>query len=66
MKDNQYYKAYKKVRKTWNIRPVEKVVTSKKEYDRNEAKQHVRLVVDEELEAYDDYEWFNDPIDNNI
>lgn len=67
MKENQYYKSYKKVRKTWDRNPVEQVVKSKKEYDRNCAKKEIKEVIDEELEAYDfDVDWYNSPIDNTI
>ncbi len=67
IRENSYYKAFKKVRRTWDRNPVEQVVKSKKENNRNEAKQQIRQIVDEELEAYDfDVEWYNDPIDNNI
>jgi len=64
MNDNQYFKSYKKIRKTWDRSPVEQVVPSKKEYNRQEAKQHVKEVIDEELEAYNfDVEYYNDILD---
>ena len=40
IKENEWYKAYKKVRKDWgNVNPVEKVVPSKKEYKRSKDKR---------------------------
>ena len=56
------YDSTKKVRKTWKISPVEKVVTSKKEYNRQEAKAEMKEAIDEELDYLDG--WSN-PIDWN-
>jgi hypothetical protein len=64
MNNNQYYKAHKRVRKTWGISPVEKVVKSKKEYDRSVAKKQVKEVIEDEIDDW--FEWYNDPVNWNI
>lgn len=64
IKDNMYYKADKKIRRTWGISPVEKVVQSKKDYNRQDAKMETKELVNEELEDDDFDWWFNDPSDN--
>jgi|WetSurSiteA1Bulk_404760.scaffolds.fasta_scaffold21454_3 hypothetical protein len=65
MKENTTYKSWKKIRRTWDINPVERVVPSKKEYDRQKAKKQMKEIIDEEL-SDDLFGWYNDPIDNNI
>ena len=49
---NDGIKAYKKIRKSWEINPRERVVESKKEYDRNEAKKELK----ESFAELDDYD----------
>jgi hypothetical protein len=58
-----YSKDFKVKRRVWAINPKERVVTSKKEYNRQDAKKEVKEVVSDELneEAYDfDVDYYND------
>lgn len=69
MKNESKYKSashrvLKKTRKTWEISPVERVVRSNKEYNRQEAKQELKEVIDEELDDFD--WWYNDGFENEI
>ena len=53
--ENQYYKANKKIRKTWLINPSEKIKESIKQYKRTSIKQDLKKIIDEELEFMDEY-----------
>lgn len=56
----------KVTRKVWLINPRERIVTSKKEYDRSTLKEELRKdLLNTDSEEYDDYEWYNDVIDLN-
>lgn len=45
--NNSNYKIYKKIRKTWEISPVEKIKDSNKKYDRNKSKNELRKEIKE-------------------
>jgi hypothetical protein len=54
-KDSASYRVMKSNRKTWHISPVEKVVPSKKKYNRKELKDETRKVVNGQLK----YDYFD-------
>lgn len=39
-----------KIRRTWKIKPITKIVDSEKRYDRKKENQHVKKQIKEELE----------------
>lgn len=49
MNENNY-KAYKKIRKTWDINPKTRIVKSNKVYNRNKAKKDLKNFIREELD----------------
>lgn len=44
----EQFDAYKKVRKTWGISPVTKVLKSKKKYNRKKMKKYIKKIMKEE------------------
>lgn len=51
--ENNTYKSYKKIRKTWNINPIEQVKESVYQYNRNAFKEELRRTLNQLDE--DDY-----------
>lgn len=67
MKENARLNAYNKVRKTWEINPRERVVVSKKEYNRQLSKKEVAEKIEQELDLEDDFDFphWKDYVDDN-
>ena len=62
---NSNYEAHKKVRKTWNVNPVERVVPHKTEVGAKlNNKQLLEMIEDCYGEVEEDFAFFNDPLED--